>query len=196
MDVDTIITHNPSALLTPGTGHFTMIGRHTAFLVADCPGQPIAKAWLNNVRRRLRYARWYLDSTCALVRMYRLIRSHYLKTKPQRIDQWDFLSNGALEPALRLYPNQLNTLSRDQLNALPETSLPCGTRSSADVYAEYYFTAKHTGALVTAAKNCGGVICLHNSWTPRRFREMSENDFLSSDCALSALFKHLLFSGQ
>lgn len=191
MDLDTIITSSNCRELMPETGKFTLINKHIAFISVDGDGHPIAAEWLRNVQRRLRVVKWYCQRTSRLSRFVRLARSHFFHARPVLMDQWDVMGNGPLEPALNRYPNLFRSLDRGKLKALPEIRInKCGT-TDMRTYGEYYFTNRHTQDLLSSAQEGSGIICLHNSWTPKRFKCMDERQFLSSNIALAALFKKI-----
>ena len=43
-----------------------------------------------------------------------------------------------------------------------------------------------------ALENNGGIICLHNSWTPIEIKEMSKQEFLELGNTLSEIFRKIL----
>lgn len=191
MDLDTIITSPDRRVLLPEAGKFTLINKHIAFISVDGDGHPIAAEWLRNVQRRLKVVKWYCQRTSRLSRFVRLARSHFLHVRPVLMDQWDVMGNGPLEPALKRHPNLFRSLDRGKLKALPEVQINKFGISDMRTYEEYYFTNRNTRCLLSAAQEGNGIICLHNSWTPKRFKRMDEREFLSSDVALAVLLGKL-----
>lgn len=41
-------------------------------------------------------------------------------------------------------------------------------------------------------ENNGGIICLHNSWTPKEYKQMSKESFLAEKNTLSNILKRVL----
>ena len=60
---------------------------------------------------------------------------------------------------------------------------------SEQLYKEYYFKKGDPEIIINNSK---GLILLHNSWTPLRYKRMSESAFLKQDILLSKLFLKLL----
>ena len=192
MDLDTIITSPNCRVLLPEAGKFTLINKHVAFISVDGAGHPIAEGWLRNVQRRLAVVRWYCGRTSRFSRFVRLARSHFLHTRPVLLDRWDAMGNGPLEPALKRYATQFRSLDRTELKALPEVFISTNGTTNMRAYEEFYFTNKHVELLLSAAREGSGIVCLHNSWTPKRFRQMDEKTFLASGVALAELLKQVL----
>ena len=40
--------------------------------------------------------------------------------------------------------------------------------------------------------NCKGILMLHNSWTPLKYKKMSEEEFLHQDIMLAHLLRRIL----
>lgn len=192
MDLDTIITLPNCRVLLPEAGKFTLINKHIAFISVDGAGHPIAAEWLRNVQRRLKVVRWYCQRTSRLSRFARLAYSHFLHARPVLLDQWDAMGNGPLEPALKRHASLFRSLDRTELKALPEVFVSKNGATNMQAYEEFYFTNKHVGLLLSAARDGSGIICLHNSWTPKRFKRMTEKTFLASGVALAGLLKQVL----
>lgn len=57
-------------------------------------------------------------------------------------------------------------------------------------YKDYYFTSKYS--IENFLKNNKGIAALQNSITPKKYKNMSETDFLKQDILLSKIFKVLL----
>jgi len=58
-----------------------------------------------------------------------------------------------------------------------------------EIYRDFYFNRDLADY---ALENSGGLISLHNSWTPARYKNMSRAEFLSQDITLANIFKKLL----
>ena len=56
-------------------------------------------------------------------------------------------------------------------------------------YRDFYFSKGDPHSIITNTK---GIIYLHNSWTPKLYKNMSEKEFLEQDILLSKLFAEIL----
>ena len=60
-------------------------------------------------------------------------------------------------------------------------------------YQDFYFTARNPETLLNKSK---GILMLHNSWTPKKYKNMSVEEFLHQNIMLSKLFSKLLNSSS
>lgn len=192
LDLDTVVTSLNGIAFLERADSFTLINKHIAVISVSRPRHPIVAEWLRNIRLRLKFARWYRASTSRLVRFARIAISHFFHTRPPLTNTWDFMGNAPLEFALRKYGSLFYSIDRIEAGAMPETSLSASRATDMKVYVEYYFTRRHVDDLMKAAARCHGIICLHNSWTPKTVRQMNEKEFLSSGLALAELLRDLL----
>jgi L-rhamnose mutarotase len=81
-------------------------------------------------------------------------------------------------------------LDSSKINCFPERTLSKNNRLKYNqLYKEYFFQKGDPNVLI---KNTKGLILLHNSWTPLKYKHMSEKEFLKQDILISKLFKKLL----
>ena len=114
-----------------------------------------------------------------------------LKKKRKKM-KWNYLGNGIID---RLVNNSTGKtffrLDRNKMNAFPEIMyFENSSLSNNQRYKKFYF---RKGDPQFVINNTKGIILLHNTWTPRKFKEMSENKFLKQDVLLSRLLVNLLF---
>ena len=114
-----------------------------------------------------------------------------LKKKRKKM-KWNYLGNGIID---RLVNNSTGKtffrLDRNKMNAFPEIKyFENSSLSNNQRYKKFYF---RKGDPQFVINNTKGIILLHNTWTPRKFKEMSENKFLKQDVLLSRLLVNLLF---
>ena len=108
-----------------------------------------------------------------------------------KVNSWKYLGNSIIEPLLK------NTSGRkfihkhsDDIKVCPE--LIYMSNSSLDnrqKYVQFYFSKLETKYVLN---NNDGLIFLHNSWTPLKYKQMSDIEFLKQDILLSKLFAELL----
>ena len=106
--------------------------------------------------------------------------------------KWNYLGNGIID---RLVNNSTGKtffrLDRNKMNAFPEIKyFENSSLSNNQRYKKFYF---RKGDPQFVINNTKGIILLHNTWTPRKFKEMSETKFLKQDVLLSRLLVNLLF---
>ena len=82
------------------------------------------------------------------------------------------------------------TVDRNKLSAMPELNLYKNySQAQKYKYNLLYFRRGDPKIVLNKAKN---IILLHNSWTPFKYKSMSEQEFLSQDILLSKLLSNLL----
>ena len=177
MDADTIII-NGEFLKNLEKYELVMIGKnkgqHIGFIVAS-KYSIIISEWLNGIISR--------------VNKYRKINS-ILKNRTKRVS-WHYLGNGIVNRIINLNKsNKFFRLNKDKMNAFPEiTFFGNTTLNLIKRYRLFYF---QKGEPKTVLNNVKGIIMLHNSWTPLKYKKMSENQFLKEDILLSRLLSLIL----
>lgn len=100
--------------------------------------------------------------------------------KPEK-DFWAYLGNAFVNPYIQNYPDEATILDKNRANIMPEFE------NTPQTYQEFYFnTKRHLNDINTS------LLCLHNSWTPKMFKEMPAEEFLSYDCTLSNILSEVL----
>ncbi|MBD5535199.1 MAG: hypothetical protein HDQ99_06015 [Lachnospiraceae bacterium] len=104
--------------------------------------------------------------------------------KPEK-DFWAYLGNMFVNPYIQKNPDEVVII--DASKVMPEKSLVLSTYSPPQIYETYYFKQRlHFKDIKTT------MLMLHNSWTPKVFKEMSADEFLSYDCTLSNILSEVL----
>jgi hypothetical protein len=121
-----------------------------------------------------------------------------------RFERWDYLGNSIIEPYIAdIDKKYFLTLNHEDYYLLPEINYYKDLASeqnnvvyfsnkgysSAEMYREFYFSEKDNSNYVF--KNEQGMIYLHNSWTPKKFLYMEEEEFLNSNVTLAKILKKL-----
>ena len=177
MDADTIIT-NGEFLKNLERYELVMIGKnnmqHIGFIFAS-KNSKIINEWLNQIIYR--------------VDKYRQINSKF-KNRTKRVI-WDYLGNGIVNSLInKNITNKFFRLNKDKINAFPEITFFRNTSlSPLKKYRLFYFQKREPQ---TALNNLKGIILLHNSWTPLKYKKMSEIQFLKEDILLSRLLSRIL----
>ena len=102
-----------------------------------------------------------------------------------------YLGNRIIDPLLTKTPyKKYFRIDKYKINALPEIKF--FENSSLYPYEKYklfYFSKREPKKVLKSVK---GIILLHNSWTPFKYRKMSEKEFLNQDILLSKLLEIIL----
>ena len=104
---------------------------------------------------------------------------------------FDYLGNAIIDPLLKnsRFKNYLRVDS-SKLNSFPERQFFLNSSMhNKQKYRLFYF---ERGSPQLILNNKKYVIYLHNSWTPKIYKNMSESEFLTQDIRLAKLFYKLL----
>ena len=102
---------------------------------------------------------------------------------------WSYIGNGILYKLLRnASEKEFKIIERDDVYALPDQLFHKGPPKKR--YLKFYFSSVKT---TSELKMCKGVLCLHNSWTPKKYKKMSEKKFLRQDIMLAHLISKALY---
>lgn len=90
--------------------------------------------------------------------------------------------------------NEVFVLDRNEANVYLENNINTNNNQQAELgtpqtYREYYFGNVDYQKALNKNK---GIIFLHNSWTPKEYKKMSEKEFLNSNTTLANILKELL----
>ena len=102
-----------------------------------------------------------------------------------------YLGNRIIDPLLTKTPyKKYFRIDKYKINALPEIKF--FENSSLYPYEKYKLFYFSKGEPKKVLKSVKGIILLHNSWTPFKYRKMSEKEFLNQDILLSKLLEIIL----
>ena len=185
MDCDTIITNstfinmfNDSDLFLFGNSKDNKA--NIGFIYAN-NNSTILKTWLDKIiiRTRIYKYRLFLKSIFPIKNFF--INFNKLLT-------WDYLGNGILNEIIKnSSKNSIKIIESKEANVFPEIFLNNG--SDCKSFQDFYFTERNPESLL---KKCKGLLMLHNSWIPLKYKNMSEEEFLRQDILLSHLLSKLL----
>ena len=192
MDADTIIT-KPNFINSITDSDVLMIGTqtgvHGAFIYAAKPRANFITNWYAQVVKRVKIYRFV--NLCKINRfLFKKILKH--------CENWDWFLNSILNPVVAnnvFTEKDLCVLQRDKVKAFPEhlSDLNKNNIAPDKLYRDFYFWNKDINVSVKKIiENNQGVILLHNSWTPQEYKNMSPQEFLSSDANLAKILKELL----
>lgn len=189
IDADTIVTsHRFQNYIESFNSDCVMIGDCSrdilfgAFIYSASPHGAFMNKWYETVVEHVsRYKKAHY-----IHKLTGLMRSEYKRTH-----NWDWCVNAIIDPLQKqMTEKDFKRIDKDLINALPETknNLKCG-QTQAERYREFYFNNTE-GSL--SELNNGGIILLHNSWTPEEFKSLDEQKFLESDIYLAKIIKEIL----
>ena len=104
---------------------------------------------------------------------------------------WNFLGNGIVDVIVKnISGKRFCRLDRNKLNIFPEiTFFRNSSLNFFQRYNHFYFQNRDPQIILNVSKS---LILLHNSWTPLKYKLMSEKDFLKQEILLSRLLSEIL----
>ena len=102
-----------------------------------------------------------------------------------------FLGNKIINKLLKnVTENKFFSLDNKKINALPERTVYKNNKANySQRYREFYFRKRNPKIILRKSKS---IIYLHNSWTPLKYKKMSEKEFLKQNILLSNLLANTL----
>ena len=186
MDTDTIILNNKFIkefkkfeliMIKDENSKFHFIG----FIYA-VKNSAIIKKWLKQIIHRIKiYKNIYNNKTDINISEY-----YYKSYKSLK-----FLGNKIINKLLKnVTENKFFYLDNKEINALPERTVYKNNKANySQRYREFYFRRRNPKIILRKSKN---LIYLHNSWTPLKYKKMSEKEFLKQNILLSNLLANIL----
>lgn len=164
MDTDTII-------LDYGIEKYLNSDKQVTFF-----GDPFAKtvhiAWINAKKNAKLLREWVKYNKGKIINF----------KKPEK-DFWAYLGNSFVNPYIKDNPQEVEIIDVVKENCTPEKKYKGNNPES---YVEFYFKQNKISEIKSS------MIMLHNSWTPKFFKDMSEEEFLHCDCTLSNILCEIL----
>ena len=152
-------------------------------------------AYINAARPEAKFlADWHRELVPRVARA-RKFRSSWLTRflhhgEWKLIRRWNYCVNAIIDPLADTADSKdYAWIDKDAIFAVPEEELMVTGLDAVAAYQKYWF---EPGEIDDVLKRCAGMIMLHNSFTPERFRVMSSKTFLATDTRLAALLRHLL----
>ncbi len=119
-------------------------------------------------------------------------QNNYIKNEWEKVHKWNYLGNGIVDKYLiNVSKKEFARIDRNNIGAFPEYNFIKNESSSINKYKKFYFS---NGNAEDALKFSKGIICLHNSWTPIKYKNISKEKFLNLDILISKLFRLLIKS--
>ncbi len=189
-DCDTIITSENFKEFLKIDSNCIMLGRHIGFIIAN-QNAKILRIWLKAVKRNL-----LLHKLCKK-KFFRKIYSLFDKNFVKYMDDWDFLGNRILNKYMAtMQEKDFYSIDKIKYSAFPEEKMLIEkdiertSENRLKAYVDFYFT--NNDYTEYTLENTSGIISLHNSWTPDKYKNMSEEEFLEQDITLAKILKKLV----
>lgn len=183
LDVDTIITSSNVKELFNIDSQFILIQKHIGFIVAK-KNANILEYWQKNIYKNLKLAQLFYNANTP-----QWIKFFLKKFFSRKFLTWDCLGNGIINKKLRTKNKKVfYKIKRDEIYALPEVIYKKKhnlQNSLSENYIDFYFNANHADEILPQNK---GIICLHNSWTPQEYKQMSKEEFLQCSNTLTNIY--------
>ena len=141
----------------------------------------IINEWFKEIIRKVKYYRDNIRNNLFNNTEYSL----------KKFKSWDYLGNGIINKLIKnVSVNKFFLLDRNKMQAFPELRLfQNSSQNIKEKYKALYFEKRDPQIILDSSKS---IILLHNSWTPFKYKAMSEEEFLNQDVLLSKLLSHLL----
>ena len=175
MDADTILI-NTSFIKRFYGYELATLSYHIGFIYASKNSIFISK-WLRKIIKK--------------VNIYKkALSSNYTKEQYSYFNRGDYLGNSIFNPIVK----ECKGKEYLQIHALKMFALPenifIKDKISVDVkYKMFYFSPGNPKKIID---NSQGIIMLHNTWTPYKYKKMSEEEFLKQNILLAHLLRKIL----
>lgn len=185
MDADTIIMNSECLNMFKGSdlimfGNSKKKKQHIGFIYA-LKNSTIIKAWLDDIISKVKIYKQRLS-------LKRLFSTEYYIHSYNKLRQWSYLGNGILDNLVKnVSENTFKRIEKNIVYLLPEEIFLKGSFNKR--YNDFYFSSMDSMPFL---EKCKGILCLHNSWTPKKYKKMSEEEFQRQDIMLARLLSILL----
>ena len=185
LDSDTIIINSDFITLF-NNSDLLMFGNsktksHNIGVIYGNNKSTILKAWLNEIIYKIKIYKRKLF-------LKRVFPIKKLKESYEKSRIWCYLGNGIFNRLInQTSEKDFKTIELKYADALPDQLYLNGTPSQK--YLNFYFSKNDMNRFL---KNCKGIIMLHNSWTPSKYKKMSKEEFLQQDIMLAHLLRRIL----
>jgi hypothetical protein len=189
LDLDTIITSEKFEQMLNGLdAELVMFRKHLGFIYAQ-KNATILRLWLNAINDKLVW-----DKTNLLCRPMREVLRVFNPQKAHKMMSWSVLGNDLLNPYLKeARSKQFLSLNTNNSDDMPECKFArlhdWQCKNNEKVFQKFYIENDYSDFVL---ENVDGIILLHNSWMPNKYKKLSEKEFLALDNTLSNLFKKIL----
>lgn len=182
LDMDTIITSEKIKNILEIKSDFILIGRHICFIIST-PNAFIINQWVKEIKEKILEFKNYNPNLYKKIFDYKNYKYY---------TNWDYIGNSILNKYfISAKQNDLTFIKKSKVQPLLENIY--GKKCSQNAikrYKLFYFSNQYDKNILN---NNGGIIFLHNSWTPKKYKKMNKDEFLNQDILLSKLLKEILY---
>ena len=179
MDVDTIITGKKAREIIENNAEFALIYPHICLITAKTECEILTK-WERRIKKRIEFVNKAFKNKLFLKYIYPKMY--------KKITNWSYLGNDILNKIIDTEDKCLK-LDRDKLHTMPEFEHAKSFNKPVKIYKSFYFKHDYSDF---ALENNGGIILLHNSWTPEEYKKMSREEFLKTNNTLAEILQKIL----
>ena len=186
MDADTIIL-NGSFIKSLKNFELAMIGdikskKQDIGFIYSSRNSCLLKTWLKEIIKNVLIYRQII---------YNKRNNKSLNVFPKRLKKWNYLGNGIIDKYLKnITNNSFYRIDRNKLIIFPERKFYKNSSiNNIQKYKLFYFGKGEVQNVLNEAKD---IILLHNSWTPKKYKNMTKVEFLKQNILLSKLLTKLL----
>lgn len=186
MDFDTIILNSKFINMFYGSD-FIMFrqskpyNKHYSGFIYASSNSTILKAYFKTIIYKVRLYKHRLL-------LYRFFHNKYFAKLYKQSRHWSYLTTSIIEGlAKNTSDKEFKNLEIDYTYALPDLTTLKGP--SKERYINFYFSSVNNMPIIKKSK---GVLLLHHSWTPGKYKKMSEDQFLRQNIFLAHLISNAL----
>lgn len=192
MDIDNVML-NGTFIKNIKNSELVMIGNDNAkrqyigFIYAS-HNSSLLYIWLRNIKIRVNYFKQAIHNNVKYI--------NGNKNSANNLRSCNYLGNGIIDKLLKqdIHNNKFFRLDKNKLNVFPEISFfENSALNEVEKYKKFYFQKGDAKLIIKSVK---GIIMLHNSWTPKKYKTMKEDEFLKEDILLSQLLARILKKNQ
>ena len=179
-DTDTIVTSEKIQNIINLDSDFILLNRHIGVIIAK-PGAKILRKWEKDVHKKIQHYKVFK-------KVHTFLNLQWVE---DCFERWDYLGNAILKRPLKTKnKKKFYKLDKLKVKAFPEDNYAIENNriSGSENYKYFYFENDFSEYTL---KDNGGLIQLHNSWTPEEFKSMSKEEFLTQDITLAKILKTL-----
>ena len=176
LDIDTIITSSKFLSLIDNQKDFSLIKNHICFINANNTSQ-VLHNWVEDIKTNIRLHKEYAPN---------ILKKYIDRKNYKNFIRWDYLVNSILNK----YSDDIFHINDNYEQIFPEIKY-CDKHfiKQTKRYKYFYFEQNFSENVL---ENSNGIICLHNSWTPKKYKNMPAQEFLNQKCMLSGILNYLL----
>lgn len=192
LDADTIITSPKVKEMLNVNSEFVLVDKHLGVISAK-PDSFILNEWDKGIKKSIRNHKIFCKNKFVYI-----LSCIFCPFIARTLKRWHCLGNAILDKYIETSaPEKCFSINRYTNYILPELNyakenninLTCEKERKAQ-YTKFYFEENNLDYILQ--NNKCGLIELHNSRMPRKFREMSEEEFLSQNNTMANLLKESL----